>query len=144
MCIRDKPGTAFDADLVYFPGTNRLRAFIHKMHTAPRPVTAIHAESLPDALERYARALANNPWLGPFPFILAALYPTRIGGLLLLRDAAGVSLPLDSAFSHRWPLLALSGDRPLDVAGEWNGRGFWPTGVCVDGRFVDMNQIGSW
>ena len=103
----------------------------------------MHSGTLSAALGDYARALTNNPWLSYYPFALSSVYPTRYGGRWVLRDADGAYVPIHSAFTHRWSLLALSGACPLDVAGEWNGRDFWPTGVCVDGRFVDLNRVGK-
>ncbi len=144
------PGTQIDAELIFFPGSSPLRAFIHAQHEstqAIKPSIPVMGMSLLDNLTAYCNALTQNPWLPTFPFVLDAVYPTRYSGKWVLRDSAGAYLPLSSGFSHKWPLLALSGDHPIGVAGEWNGRDLWPlsafVGVPSDRRFVDFSSIGK-
>ena len=56
-----------------------------------------------------------------------------------LRDADGGALPLHPGAGDCWPLFALSGGRPLTVAGEWTPRGLWPlTAWDEDGRPVPL------
>jgi hypothetical protein len=43
-----------------------------------------------------------------------------------VRDAAGDALPLHPGAGDCWPLFALSGGRPVTMAGEWTPRGLWP------------------
>jgi hypothetical protein len=53
---------------------------------------------------------------------LAAVAPLRAGGGWVVMDTAGCCLPLRVAEMDGWRLLALSGGRPLPVAGEWDGE----------------------
>ena len=43
------------------------------------------------------------------------------------------TLPL--AGFDNWMLLAVSGGRPVDIAGEWNGRVLFPLAVAAEGTF---------
>jgi hypothetical protein len=75
-------------------------------------------------LAGYAAALGADPWLDNWPAVLEAT-PAR-APLPGLFDAAGDALPLHPGAGDCWPLYALSGGRPLTVAGEWTPRGLWP------------------
>jgi hypothetical protein len=75
-------------------------------------------------LAGYATALGADPWLDSWPAILDAT-PAR-APLPCLSDAAGDALPLHPGAGDCWPLFALSGGRPVTVAGEWTPRGLWP------------------
>ena len=50
-----------------------------------------------------------------------------------VRDADGDALPLHPAAGDCWPLFALSGGRPVTLAGEWTPRGLWPLTAWDEG-----------
>ena len=82
-------------------------------------------------LAGYAAALAEDPWLDTWPAVLDAT-PARVPRPGL-RDADGGALPLHPGAGDCWPLFALSGGRPLTVAGEWTPRGLWPLTAWDEG-----------
>jgi hypothetical protein len=43
-------------------------------------------------------------------------------------------MPVTATPSVRWALLALSGGRPVDVAGEWDGFTFTPHAAAPAGE----------
>ncbi len=72
-----------------------------------------------------AQRVAGCPW--------ASLHPVVLRGALPLRHAErlrvivdGRALPVSLSDADCWTLLALSGGRPLDLAGEWDGQAFAP------------------
>lgn len=140
---RFHPGQWLDAELVYFPSRYPLRAFIQKQTPLPNPPRMGAGCSIQTSLERYAEALALNPWLRQFPFFLEAVIPTRLSGRWIVREVEGDYLPLSSTFGQRWALLSLGGHQPIQLLGEWDGQGLLPLGAVVDGRFVDFSQIGA-
>ncbi len=82
-------------------------------------------------LTEYAAALGGDPWLDSWPAVLEAT-PAR-SPVLSLSDANGDALPLHPGAGDCWPLFALSGGRPLTVAGEWSPRGLWPLTAWDEG-----------
>lgn len=116
-------GTEADADLAFYPGAVPLRALVAASYdTAPGgPPSGGTAAGL---LASWAAALGADPWLDSWPAVLTAT-PAR-APVPCLADAAGDALPLHPAAAACWPLLALSGGRPLTVAGEWTARGLRP------------------
>jgi hypothetical protein len=124
------PGTAIDAELVYFPGAAPLRALVKQRNGQPEPIG--NSPGYPDlaaATGGYAAALAAVPWLERFPMPLQAVIPAQAGEGWAVLDASGRALALAPRFAHGWRLLALSGGRPLAIFGEWNGATLLPLGV---------------
>jgi hypothetical protein len=137
------PGQWVEADLVYFPSRYPLRTFIQKRYDISVPPPLMTGASIQANVETYAQALACNPWLRQFPFLLKAVIPTRHSGHWIVREAEGNYLPLSRTFKQRWSLLALSGHHPIQLTGEWDGQSLLPTGAIVDNHFVDFTQIGA-
>ena len=153
-------GTETDADLAFYPGAVELRAVIAARYgpvpAGPVPAGPVPADPVPSdtvpaqvpvsrppgtsaagLLAGYAAALAQDPWLDIWPAVLDAI-PAR-APLACLRDADGDAIPLHRGAGDCWPLFALSGGRPLIVAGEWTPRGLWPlTAWDEDGRPVPL------
>jgi hypothetical protein len=135
------PGLLVDADMVFFPSNFPLRAFLQHTYGPIRKGSVMAGKPLLNNIAAYSHALAYNPWLLQFPFLLDAVFPTRLSGKWIVRDAEGLYIPVANRFQHKWSLLALSGGHPITLAGEWDGSEFLPTGVLVEGRFVDFNQV---
>ena len=129
-------GTDADADLVFYPGAVPLRAVVLARHDDSDggppdggPVAGL--------LAGYAAALAADPWLDSWPTVLEVT-PTRAPAPAV-RDTDGDALPLHPGAGDCWPLFALSGGRPVTLAGEWTPRGLWPlTAWDEGGRAVTL------
>jgi hypothetical protein len=130
------PGTDIDADLVFYPGAVPLRAIVQARHDTVNG-SPPDGDSVTGLLAGYAAALAEDPWLDTWPAVLDVT-PARSPGPAV-SDAAGDALPLHPEAGICWTLLALSGGRPVTVAGEWTPRGLWPlTAWDEDGRAVPL------
>ncbi len=117
------PGTEAGAELAFYPAAVPLRALVVTRHAVIR-AGAPPGGTAAGLLAGYAAALGEDPWLESWPAVLDAT-PAR-SGTPVLADANGDALPLHPEAGDRWPLFALSGGRPLTVAGEWTPRGLWP------------------
>jgi hypothetical protein len=116
-------GTETDADLAFYPAAVPLRALVAARHGI-LPGGPPSGTTIDGLLAGYATALAEDPWLDTWPAVLQAT-PAR-APVPCLYDAAGDAVPLHPGAGDCWPLFALSGARPLTVAGEWTPRGLWP------------------
>jgi hypothetical protein len=134
------PGTALDADLVFFPSAAPLRALVKLRHAPPISIEAIpgHA-TLRDAVAAHADVLARNPWLERFPFSLRDVVPIQRSETWIVRDSSGMQMPIDPRFTEAWNLVALSGGQPLTLTGEWDGDHLTPLAAWVDGRLHSMS-----
>ncbi len=123
-------GTEADADLVFYPAAVPLRALVAARY-ADGPAVPPSGTDAARLLAGYATALGRDPWLDTWPAVLRATPARRPQPCL--SDPAGDALPLHPGAGDCWPLFALSGGRPLTVAGEWSPRGLWPLTAWDDG-----------
>ncbi len=126
-------GTETDADLAFYPAAVPLRALVAtRRDTIPGgPLSGATVAAL---LAGYAAALSKDPWLDTWPAVLEAT-PAR-APLPCVYDSAGDAVPLHPRAGDCWSLFALSGGRPLTVAGEWTPRGLWPLTAWDEGGTV--------
>jgi hypothetical protein len=134
------PATVIDASLAFYPSACPQRAQIVERHRdEPRFSEPWPGGTVEDLLNHFAEALARNPWLEFWP---VALRKMRIApdaqGPWHACDEFDRAIPL--ARSSHWTLLALSGGRPIDVAGVWDGRSLEPLGAISDGTYVCVNR----
>lgn len=130
-------GTLIDAELVYYPSNYPLRAALKQRHSAPAQcASACGYASSESFLSAYAEGLARNPWIEAFPALLNEVIPIRRNEGWLVRDTAGLLLPLSPKLAGGWKLMALSGGRPVTLFGEWDGRHLLPLGVWTEGRYA--------
>lgn len=130
------PGTALEAELVYWPSAAPQRAIIRSRTGASR----VWSERLPgfDTVNAFlgsvAESVARQPWFERTAACLRGVTPVQISkGGRVVRDAEGAALrlaPLDA-----WRLFALSGGSPVDVAAEWDGELLVPLAAVVGGQF---------
>jgi hypothetical protein len=123
-------GTGADADLVFYPAAIPLRALVATSRDETRPGPP-PGEGVAELLASWARALGEDPWLEAWPAVLTVT-PARSPGPCVF-DAGGDALPLHPGAGDCWTLFALSGGRPLTVAGEWTPRGLWPLTAWDEG-----------
>jgi hypothetical protein len=123
-------GTEAEADLAFYPAAVPLRALVAARGDAA-PGGPPPGGTAAGLLASWAAALGADPWLDSWPAVVTAT-PAR-APVPCLADAAGVALPLHPAAGACWPLFALSGGRPLTVAGEWTPRGLWPLTAWDEG-----------
>jgi len=138
---RATPGREFTGTLAFYESSFPLRALIKDFsgnNDAPDFAPA-GATSIEGALSLYAQALAGDPWLESFPFLLSGVATVQTDAGWLLREPDGTSLPLTRQFPQAWKLHAIAGGYPVTVAGEWNGRAFFPLSAFADGRFVNLS-----
>lgn len=135
------PGTALDAEVVFFPSAYPLRALI-KQRASPLPlrVEAHGFVGLDAAYAAYAAALACVPWLERFPLLLRDVVPVRHAAHWVLRDREDQAVPIAPAFQHGWRLLAISGGHPLSVFGEWDGEVLLPFSAFVAGEYRRLSS----
>jgi SWIM zinc finger len=125
--------TKTDADLAFYPAAVPLRALVAARYDTV-PGGPPSGATIAGFLAEYAVALGQDPWLDAWPAVLNAT-PAR-APVPCLYDAAGDALPLHPAAGDCWPLFALSGGRPLTVAGEWTPRGLWPLTAWDQGEMA--------
>ena len=136
-------GFSIEAELAFYPSQYPLRAFILHQSNEPKPAQPLVGTTIQHTIQQYAAALAKNPWLIQFPALLQAVIPTRYSGQWVICEDNGHYMPIADTFQHKWSLMAIGGGHPVQLAGEWDGRAFLPTGAVLSDRFVDFSQVGK-
>ena len=122
------PGTSLPAELHFYPGTPPLRVVVGTRRGDPVPAAPpAPASDLPDQLDQWAAALALDPWLGEWPAVVRGI-PVPGPREWHFADDAG-AVPLLTGGVDPWVLAAVSGGRPVLVAGEWTADGLRPLTV---------------
>lgn len=126
-------GLAVNADLAYHPSARPLRAVLGERRGAPGPASAPPGVPIGSAMDAYAEALRDDPWLDTWPVVLGSVVPVPgpVGWQLADADG-GDALPLFTRGSEQqglWRLAAVSGGMPVTVFGECGHRGFTPRTV---------------
>ncbi|MFG3284993.1 SWIM zinc finger family protein [Streptomyces sp. NPDC048111] len=129
-------GRTIDADLTPYPGAGQLRAALGERYEAPdapAPDGPPPGATLTEAVERYGRALLDDPWLEAYPVTLdgAIPLPPKDGDdtWQLACEDGKLALPVPPGTASRpalWKLTAVSGGAPVTVFGECGHRGFTP------------------
>lgn len=134
------PRTRIDAELAFWPSAYPQRAMIFERH-ATHPSFGDRPPGFDDAeafLGQAAVALSRQPWLDRICCPIRAAVPISGKDGFLVRDARGATLPLRGI--EHWKLLAVSGGKPVDIVGEWDGRALHPLAAHAEGVF---HQLGG-
>jgi hypothetical protein len=130
------PGTGVEADLHFYP--SGIRALVGDRKDEPELLPRLQGTSVAGALAGYSKALAGDPWISTWPVLLAAVAPVRSGKRWLVREPSTAALPLVRSAGDPWSLLALSGGRPVTLAGEWSPEGLAPLSVVRGTEVVPL------
>jgi hypothetical protein len=136
-------GSVLAADLAFWPGAFPLRALIAAQRGLAEPSSMAGYPDLATALAAFGAALARNPWLERWLLVCEAVTPARQGEGWLIADCQGGALPLAVSAADGWRLAALSGGRPLALAGEWDGAALQPLSAWAEGGFVPLGGAGA-
>lgn len=136
------PGVSQRAELGFWPGANPQRAYLLARHGDVRSLTGPlpGACSIEPFLATVAESLARQPWQERFLAVLSRVTPHYDPATCAwhVRDEEGMALPLASG--DYWLLLALSGGRSVDLAGEWDGETLRPLGTLSDGIYHPLGE----
>jgi hypothetical protein len=135
------PGTAFRARLAFYPSARPERALIaERLGPTVAGRAPPHVTTIGGALDAFSHALARDPWLRRLLFVLDARIARRRerGGdsRVYAIDSERNAVPLRGR--EHDVLLAVSGGRPMALAGQWNGFELEPLVAYADGRAVSL------
>ena len=112
-------GSSVRASLKFQPGLHPMRAVSESENPATQsPVPREHESTLSELLDRFATALAENPFLRTLPFLI----PLRPAAHGLLTDSTGQALPSTENPATSLRIECICGGQPTPMCGEWDGR----------------------
>jgi hypothetical protein len=143
-------GAVYQGIVHYYPAAVPMRVVfaddMKLLDAAPAALPVLAPTEMSAEFERYAQALAANPFLESWPMALEQVTPVHEGGKATpwsLRVANGDALAVDAAFRQGWQLHALAGGHPLRVFGLWQGYSFLPLSASVAGRSFNLDGANA-
>ncbi|MEZ4849453.1 MAG: hypothetical protein R3B93_12715 [Bacteroidia bacterium] len=134
-----KPGTAFEAELVYYPGSLQTRALLKEKPERIYPMQLLNGwDNLQDFFSLHAQALSQNPFIFQFPFLVNHLKPVMIGEKWGLADKKSDYIPVHPLFNKTWELISICGQHPTTIFGEWDGKFLYPLGILREETWIGM------
>ena len=131
------PGTALEGEIVYYPGSLQTRALLRDKPERIHKINDVTGwPTLADFFKLYAHSLGTNPFLFQFPFLVNDLRPLPVNDKWLLIDKNDQTIPLHPQFHKVWELMAVSGQEPITIFGEWSGKNLMPLGAMREGSWV--------
>lgn len=131
------PGTAHEGQLVYFPSAVPLRAIFKERRGAEsQAVALVGYPATKAALAAYAEALAAIPWLDCFPMLLEEMCLIRMETGWLLLDRERRMVPVRLGDRAGWHALAVTGGKPCQAFGEWDGERLNVKAIIFEGQLV--------
>lgn len=133
------PGTGQTGTMIFYPGASRQRAIWKPGEESQRTVVSSfsgHA-SINSFLQQVAEQLAVQPWLDIFACNLLQVRVHPHQQTWYATDSLGQSLPIMSPGC--WRILSLSGGKPVDLAGEWDGQQYRPLGMMHEGKYYSLS-----
>jgi hypothetical protein len=125
------PGSTVRTTLTFQPGLFPLRATAADGgHAIVLPPPSCQESNIPALLDRFANALAANPFLRVIPFLM----PLAIVKDNSLADSNGNTLPCRASPETILLVDAICGGKPALTCGEWDGRHIRPLAI-LDGDF---------
>jgi len=135
-----QPGTAFDGDVAFYPGTGP-RAVVRTSPVVAQPAaTPFGYDAFAGGLDAFCRAVAANPWLDRVFFPVQAVVPLYDAGRWSLADRVGAVLPLIVADRAGWTLLAVSGCEPVSLVAEFDGKALTPLAIVTGGATLPLAE----
>ncbi len=133
-------GAAVDGELVFFPGSVPLRAIMKEgvQSITADPDSSPGFDSIDRAFEAYAIALAANPWIELYPFVLNHITLIQKDGYWSARDSAGAVVPISKSFAHGWGLMGLTGGGRFDLTAEFDGESLEPLACRFEGAIRSL------
>jgi hypothetical protein len=137
LAVAEVLGSVVEAEVALYPGSDPRRALFTGERSVVGSADGLPAAGVADALDQVATWLAANPFADRFPVALAGVVPVADGSHPMVVEPGGGALPV-SAQSDVLSLLALSGGRPVDLFGEWDGFDLTPLSAHAEGSLVSL------
>lgn len=129
------PGTALQAELVYFPSAWPLRAMIKRQMAAHQLPAVTCFSGWQQVSEAATEGYSVLPFVTERPYLVQQLTPVPYQGRWWLKDSQQQLVPLKESFAGIYRLLALSGGHAMDMVVLGKENEYEPLGIFQQGKY---------
>lgn len=140
MVLNFAPGMVLDAELVFYPSAQPLRALIKSQSAAAvvPPISGLSGwQEVAELETAYNSAL---PFSSPRPFLLQQITPLRYEGRWWLSDSSNRVVQVKEDFREMYKLLSISGGSPLNLAVLGNENCYEPLGILTETHYISLSN----
>jgi hypothetical protein len=130
------PGATVEAELVYFKGTNPIRAIFKEQFGLKSTATFSGFNNWTEVLSSCSEKHSLNPWTNTMPIIVENVVPIKINNEYCIKDENGNTVMIGTQFSHIWKLMSVSGGRPVRLFVIGRENNFEPMGAWVNNEYT--------
>lgn len=132
------PGQFIQAELVYFPSVNPLRALVKRQINAAPVATYRCAANWEEVANAETELVSSMPVQSDRPWLVQQLRPVQERGAWWLADKDNHIMSLRCAQPILWQLLALSGGEAADLAVIGRQGVYAPAGIWKEGHYTSL------
>lgn len=119
------PGMHLQAELVFYPGIQAVRALIKQQQVLPpKAIPIISTNSLTDIYNQITHTLSINAFTDQIPFVLNEAHLLVRDEQWFLVDPEGKAAPVSNGEDEGWTVLAFSMGQPFSVFGVYENETF--------------------
>jgi hypothetical protein len=140
MALNLMPGMFLQAELVYYPSAQPLRALIKSQSTTSNipPVTGY--KSWQEVAEMETAFNSVLPLSAARPYLLQQVTPVLHEGSWWLADSSKRLVKVNENFTGMYKLMAISGGLPLDLAVLGSENNYEPLGIWSRGQYFFLSN----
>ncbi|SFD01933.1 SWIM zinc finger [Chitinophaga sp. CF118] len=134
------PGFFLQAELVYYPSAQPLRALIKSQVVAATipPVSGISSWQEVAELETAYNSVL--PFNTARPFLMQQVRPVQYEGSWWLADSSNRLVKVKESFTGIYRLMAISGGKPLDLAVLGSENNYEPLGILWGNQYIFLSN----
>lgn len=134
-------GVAYKGELVFYPGTSLMRATNKNAKSQSQRINP-NFSTIEANFQQFTALLTANPWLNKSLFLLQNVQLLQIDKKWYIADEAQQILPIKTQSDSLYTLLAVTGNRPFDMAGEWNvdGNILIPLSIWTENEVIPLEN----
>jgi len=134
------PGMQLQAELVFFPSAQPMRAIIKTQATSNTVITINGFKNWSQVAEAETNVNASLPFGPERPFIVHQVTPVFHASQWWLSDVEKSLVQLKDSWKNLYTLLSLSGGDPLDIAVIGRENVYEPIGAWAAGGYVSLTD----
>jgi hypothetical protein len=134
-------GSSFAGEIVYFESAAPLRALI-KSREISASLETPEFGTLTEGMALCAQRLGAQPWMGQHPVGIKearpALSSDRSWRIIDYNTSEWIPVAPFTEDISMWQLMALCGDHPSAIFGEWDSHNFVPLSILTENGFASI------